>query len=88
MACFTVGACNQLITDGVNGMLAASSEEWYAKLDQLLTDRARCEEIALAGLALVHRDYTRERCFDSLLRALLADSGAWDASLSQPSSGD
>lgn len=64
------GQVPELIQDGVNGMLANTTQEWIDKLDQLITDRELRQRIALAGLETVRRDYSLEKSFEALLRAL------------------
>jgi glycosyltransferase involved in cell wall biosynthesis len=64
------GQCVELIHDGVNGMLANSTAEWIEKLELLITDHALRKRIAAAGLETARRDYSLEKSFECLLRAL------------------
>jgi glycosyltransferase involved in cell wall biosynthesis len=64
--CSRVGQCNDLIQDGVNGMLAGSSAEWEEKLERLIADAGARRRITEAGLAHVRRDFTVERSFAAL----------------------
>jgi len=64
------GQLPELIQDGVNGMLANSTQEWVDKLEQLITDHKLRRRIASAGLETVRRDYSLEKSFEALLRAL------------------
>lgn len=64
------GQVPELIQDGVNGMLANSTAEWVEKLDLLISDHALREQIAAAGLETARRDFSLEKSFECLLRAL------------------
>ena len=64
------GQLPELIQDGVNGMLANSTQEWVDKLEQLITDHELRRRIAAAGLETVRRDYSLQKSFEALLRAL------------------
>jgi glycosyltransferase involved in cell wall biosynthesis len=67
-----VGQSRELICDGVNGMLAVTPGDWFAKLEQLILDRGLRRAIADRGLATVRREYSLARCFESLADALSA----------------
>ena len=64
------GQIPELIQDGVNGMLANSTQEWVDKLERLITDHELRRRIAAAGLETVRRDYSLDKSFEALLRAL------------------
>lgn len=64
------GQVPALIQDGVNGMLADSTQEWIDKLERLITDHELRRRIASAGLQTARRDYSLEKSFQALLRAL------------------
>jgi glycosyltransferase involved in cell wall biosynthesis len=63
------GQVSELIQDGVNGMLANSTQEWIDKLERLITDHELRRKIAVAGLETVRRDYSLEKSFEALLHA-------------------
>lgn len=65
-----VGQVPELISDGVNGALAASTAEWEEKLERLIVDAPYRERLARAGLEQVRRDFTVDRSF-GLLRSVL-----------------
>jgi len=67
------GQVPELIQDGVNGMLANSTSEWVEKLELLITNHALRKRIAAAGLETARRDFSLERSFECLLRALDLD---------------
>lgn len=74
--CENYGENPNLIQDGVNGMLAASSNEWYDKLDWLITHADERSSIGQRGLSTVREKFTAERVFTQLV-------GAFDATLNQ-----
>jgi glycosyltransferase involved in cell wall biosynthesis len=78
VVCSPVGQCVDLITDGANGFLAGSTQEWAHKLGRLIEDRDLRERIGRAGLETVRRDFSLERGF-STLRGVL-DQAVGDAS--------
>jgi len=65
-----VGQSAELIQDGVNGLLAASSEEWEKKLDMLITNAPYRRRISQAALQKVRRDFTIARSFEKLVSVL------------------
>lgn len=69
--CQNVGENPKLIRDGVNGLLASNSDEWYDKLDWLINNKAERERIAEAGLYTVRTEFSRPRNFGRLKAALL-----------------
>ncbi len=68
--CQDLGENAELIRDGENGLLAGSTQQWYAKLRWLVENPAERERIGAAGLETIRRDYTAERCFARLAAAL------------------
>lgn len=68
--CSRVGQCNDLIQDGLNGMLAGSTAEWEEKLERLITEADERRRIARVGLEHVRKNFTVERSF-ALLRPVL-----------------
>jgi glycosyltransferase involved in cell wall biosynthesis len=73
--CSPVGQCRELIRDGVNGVLAATTEEWEAKLEQLILDSDLRSRIAAEGLATVRNGFTVESSYRRL-RAVFEGSSA------------
>ncbi len=68
--CSSVGAIKAIITDGKNGFLASSDEEWYRKIERLLRDAALRRRIAEEGRALVVSRYSLATHAPQLLRML------------------
>jgi glycosyltransferase involved in cell wall biosynthesis len=65
-----VGAGVDLIQDGVNGMLAGSTDEWIDKLESLITDADLRRRLVDSGLETIRSKFTLERSFANL-RAVL-----------------
>ena len=58
-----VGEHNYLISDGINGFLATTSEEWTKKLEMLIQDEALRTKIGQNGLETIRqKGYTLEEC--------------------------
>ncbi len=58
-----VGENNYIITDGLNGYLATTSEEWVRKLETLIQDETLRGKIGQKGLETVQeKGYTLEEC--------------------------
>ena len=66
-----VGQCADFIQDGVNGMLAATKDEWIEKLEQLLVDDALRRRLAEQGLASVRANFRVEQSFAKLKEVLV-----------------
>lgn len=56
--CSPVGVNNEIISDGINGFLADSEEEWIQKLSSLIRDCRLREKIGLAGRKTVEDKYS------------------------------
>lgn len=69
-ACSPIGETSDLIDDGVNGVLCADTDDWVRKIEQLIADKWRRENIAQAGLATVRNNYTIAKSFERLRQAL------------------
>jgi glycosyltransferase involved in cell wall biosynthesis len=65
-----VGVARSVIHDGDNGLLAGSSEEWFAALERLIGDIALRRRLANAGRATVAAGYTIDRVAPQLLEGL------------------
>jgi len=62
-----VGENNYVITDGVNGFLATTSEEWIKKLEMLIQDESLRKRIGQNGLETIQkRGYTLAECSKKL----------------------
>ena len=64
-----VGENPRLIQDGVNGLLASTSNEWLEKLDWLVTHTAERKAMARRGLETVREKFDTAIVFDKLLAA-------------------
>jgi glycosyltransferase involved in cell wall biosynthesis len=52
-----------VITDGANGFLAATSQEWIKKLEMLIQDETLRKRIGQNGLETIQqKGYTLEEC--------------------------
>ncbi|MBL4668393.1 MAG: glycosyltransferase family 4 protein [Flavobacteriales bacterium] len=66
-----VGVNNEIVKDGVNGILAENDEEWREKLTKLIETVEIRAEIGLEGLKTVHEKYSvlaNQRKFISYLK--------------------
>ena len=68
--CSPVGQCRDLIKDGVNGMLAATADEWEAKLERLIADPELRRRLAAEGLKTVRSQFSIENSYQRLRAAL------------------
>lgn len=73
-----VGDVRDLITDGVNGLLAATPQEWVTKLSLAIENEQLRKQLAGAGLGTVRERFTTRHCFQSLLAALQGTSTSVD----------
>jgi len=62
-----IGQCNDLIQDGVNGLLAKDTNEWIDKLELVIENQKLREDIALAGLNKVRKEFSAAENFNKLL---------------------
>ncbi len=53
-----VGVNNQIISEGQNGFLATTEQEWIEKLSLLIENPARCQQIGTAGRQTVIESYS------------------------------
>ncbi|HEX6283748.1 MAG TPA: glycosyltransferase family 4 protein [Pyrinomonadaceae bacterium] len=67
-----VGQCMDFIEDGVNGMLAATKEEWVHKLEQLIFDAELRRRLAGNGLACVREKFRVDQSFAKLKEVLIS----------------
>lgn len=68
--CSPVGQSAELIQDGVNGLLATSTEEWVEKLEALIADPACRRRLAQTGLEMVRKDFSIANSFAKLVSVL------------------
>ena len=64
------GTIPSIIKDGVNGFLAKDHDEWYSKLEKLIVDDKLRKRLSLSGLVTVRENFSLEKCFEFLLKAL------------------
>lgn len=65
-----LGESRNLITDGSNGMLASTHQEWVEKLEWLVEHPKERQLIASRGLETIREGFSRQKCFERLLSAL------------------
>lgn len=68
--CSPVGQLNELIVDGVNGILAKNRQEWVEGLQTLIESPELRGRLGQGGLLTVRDSFSLERCFSKLKRAL------------------
>ena len=67
--CENYGENPKLIQDGVNGLMAATPDEWLQKMDWLVTHTAERKAIAQRGLDTIYRQFRTEQVFARLTSA-------------------
>ena len=67
-----VGQCRELIRDGVNGMIAGSTQEWIDKLEVLISNEDLRLRLAQNGLESVRSSFRLDQSFAKLKDVLLA----------------
>lgn len=70
-----VGQCAEFIDDGVNGMLAGSTQEWIDKLELLINDAGLRRRLTESGLESVRANFRLDQSFAKLKQVLLANNG-------------
>ena len=68
--CSPVGQCRDLIRDGINGMLAATPDEWEAKIERLIADPSLRRRITAEALGTVRSEFTVEESYRRLRSVL------------------
>jgi glycosyltransferase involved in cell wall biosynthesis len=66
-----VGIINDIITDGENGLLANSDEEWYGKLERLILNAGLREKIGSTGRKAIEEKFSLKRwesCWNETIR--------------------
>lgn len=82
LVCAPIGQCADLVQDGVNGMIARTTEEWERRIETLVTDEPLRRRLAAAGLGTVRRRFSTDACFARLRAALLGEAAPPDGPLS------
>jgi len=68
--CSPVGEVPEVVEDGVTGFLAATTEEWVDRLDQLLSDPDLRARMGSAGRRAVEEQYSIDRWGPVLVRVM------------------
>jgi len=68
--CSPIGAVTRIITDGEDGFLAASPDDWHAKIERLIKDAPLRERIAEKARRTVESHYSVSAYAPRLLRIL------------------
>lgn len=64
------GLHQQLISDGFNGYLASTTDEWYQKLEKLILYPELRREFSEAGRYMMENEYSYKNCTKGLLDVL------------------
>lgn len=80
--CSPVGQCVDLIEDGINGFLAASTAEWESKLELLVTTPELRSRITRTALDRVRQEFALDQSFAKLHAVLTGTSRCLNAVLS------
>jgi glycosyltransferase involved in cell wall biosynthesis len=67
--CEDYGENSKLIRNGINGMLAVSQNDWYEKLEWLITHPSERVAIGQRGLETIRQRFTAELVFAQLVNA-------------------
>jgi glycosyltransferase involved in cell wall biosynthesis len=70
-----IGQVADVITDGVNGLVARTPEEWATKLDTLVSDAALRKKLTAGGLQYVQTHFRTHQSWE-LLRPILRGEAA------------
>jgi len=68
-----VGQCADIIQDGVNGMIAGSTQQWIDKLEMLIKDEELRQRLAENGLETVRSQFRLDQSFAKLKKVLVPD---------------
>lgn len=66
-----IGQNNDLIENGVNGLLAKTTGEWVERLERLVLDADLRRRLVVAGLETVRTSFTTEKSFEKLYSVLV-----------------
>ncbi|OPX84707.1 MAG: putative glycosyltransferase EpsD [Pelotomaculum sp. PtaB.Bin104] len=67
-----VGVNNEILTDGVNGYLARSFDEWAEKICSLIQSTQLCRDMGWRGRETVEQRYSIEANLPKLIKVILA----------------
>lgn len=70
--CSAIGMNREVIDDGENGFLAATEDEWVARVGDLVRSPELRGRLGAAGRATVEADYSLEACADAFSRVVRA----------------
>ena len=70
VVCSPVGVHNEIIQEGVNGLFAASIEEWIEKIALLIKDKTLRERIGLEGKKTVESHYSLKANVPKFINAI------------------
>lgn len=90
--CQNAGNCSRIITDGVNGMLASTDQEWLEKLELLVESAEMRREMGLRAFQTIEAEHSLEHVTERLdyaLRQVLRgkESGAETGPNAPPATG-
>ena len=66
----SVGVNKEIVDDGINGFLAQTQEEWFAKLSQLIENKELRRRLGQRGRSTVEREYSLAATLPKLVAAL------------------
>lgn len=67
VVCSAIGENTNIIQDGINGFLAANTEEWVEKLSLLIENPTLSKEIGENGFIFAEANYSINNCISQLL---------------------
>ena len=70
-----VGANNDIITDGVNGFLAKTSDDWVRSISSLVQDPKLRRTFGLRGRELVEKKYSLDQFADGYIELMRQIAG-------------
>lgn len=65
-----IGVHKELIRDGYNGYIAKNVEEWYEKLENLITQEALRQQYSLNSRELMETMFSYDQCTDIFIQAI------------------
>lgn len=70
VVCSPVGVHNEIIKEGINGLFAASLQEWTEKIDILINNKSLRERMGLEGKKTVESDYSLKANIPKFVRVI------------------